>query len=158
MIVKINRAQTTIVHGKTTEEGQNIFNGLLWGDMCEISGESMGNEDTMERSSATRIKIYLLKSSEAFIVEGQVESDVHNDRERVVCVDGGISLHWRRRWSIIYIRGSEWRRRGRIEGRRRNRIRSTGLLRETGERGQSKMPVRRRHQNYNIRSNQTTTL
>ena len=159
MIVKINRAQTTIVHGKTTEEGQNIFNGLLWGDMCEISGESMGNEDTMERSSATRIKIYLLKSSKALIIESQVESDVHNNRERVVCVDGRLRLHWRCRWSIIYIRGREWRGRGSIERqRRRSRIRRTGSLRKTRERGQSNMPVRRRHQHYNNRSNQTTTI
>ena len=158
-MVKINGAQLTIVHGKTTEEWQNVFDGLLWGDMCEISGESMSNEDAMERSSATRIKIYLLKSSEALIIEGQVKSDVHNDGERVVCVDGRIRLHWRRRWSIKYIRRSEWRRRGSIERqRRRNRIRRTGRLRETRERGQSNMPVRRRHQNYNNRSNQTTTI
>jgi hypothetical protein len=154
---KIDKAQPTIVHGKTTKEWQNVFNGLLWGDMCEISGKSMSNEDTMERRSATRIKIYLLESRKALIIEGQVKSDVHNDWERVVCVDGRIRLHWRRRCSIEYIRGSEWGRRGSIERqRRRRRIRRTGSLRETRGRRQSNMPVRRRHQITT--TNQTTTI
>jgi hypothetical protein len=127
--------------------------------MCEISRKSMSNEDTMKDSSATRIKIYLLKSSEALIIESEVKSDVHNGWERVVCVDGWIRLHWRRRWSIINIRGSQRRRRGCIERRRwRDRIGRTGWLRETRERGQSNMPVRRRHQNYNHLSNQTITI
>ena len=156
MIVGINKGQLTIVHGKTTEEWQNVLNGLLWSDMSEISGESMGNEDTMEGSPATRIKVYLLESGEAFIIEGQVKSDVHDDGEGVVCVEGRIRLHWRGRWSIEYIRGRGWRRRRCIV--RRNRISRTGTLRETRERGQSNMPVRRRHQFYNNRSNQTTTI
>lgn len=119
MIDKINGRQPTIVHGKTTKEWQNIFNGLLWGHMSEISGESMSNEDTMERSPATRIEIYLLESGKALIVEGEVESDVHDDWEGVVGVYGRIRLHRRGWWSVIYIRGREWRRRGRIERQHR---------------------------------------
>ena len=93
-MVKKNSGQLTIVHGKTAKKRQNVFNGLLWGDMCEISGKGMGNEDTIKSSSATRIKIYLFKSSEAFIIECEVESGIHHDGERVVCMDGRIRVHW----------------------------------------------------------------
>lgn len=60
--------------------------------MSKISGESMSNEDAMECSSATRIKIYLLESSEALIIESEVESEVDDYWEGVVSLNR-IRLH-----------------------------------------------------------------
>jgi len=84
----------TVIHGEATEEGEDILDGLLGGNVLEVGRKSVGDEDAVERSLAAGIKIYLLEGAEAVVVDGEVDGEVGWGREGIVSGLGGREMRW----------------------------------------------------------------
>jgi hypothetical protein len=87
------KEKRTVIHGEATEEGKDILDGLLWSDILEVGGKSVGDEDAVEGGFAAGVEIYLLEGAEAVVVDGEVDGDVGWGREAIVGV-GGRDMGW----------------------------------------------------------------
>jgi hypothetical protein len=74
----------TVIHGEATEEGKDILDGLLGGDILEVGGKSVCDEDAVESGLATGVEIYLLEGAEAVVVDGEVDGNVGWRGEAIV--------------------------------------------------------------------------
>jgi len=76
----------TVIHCEATEEGEDILDGLLRGDIVEVSGKSVGDEDAVESGLAAGVEIDLLEGGEAVVVDGEVDGKVGWRGEGIVSV------------------------------------------------------------------------